>query len=322
MLNLYEDFWHKLRNSHLDESNISRLVELTEGRLHNPKQGDFARWLSAYLKLPEINHLEISANLDAITCEAALSESEYKTLKEGYEGLIPWRKGPFNMFSLLIDAEWQSHMKWNRIEKNLPDLNNKLILDVGCGNGYYMFRMAEHSPRLIMGIDPGILQVMQFWSIEKYRQSGACVLPISMEKMPTDMKYFDVVFSMGVLYHRKSPIHHIKELYESIRPKGFLVIETLIVNGDERTCLIPNGRYAQMRNVWFLPSVGCLSIMLERNGFENIHCVDITTTDTTEQRSTSWMNFHSLKDFLNEGQTRTIEGHDLPTRATLIAQKK
>lgn len=322
ILDLYKDFWKKLKACNMDQSSINHLIDLTNERLLNPNQGDYIRWLDAYLKLPDINNIENKSCFDAITCDAQLSQSDMNCLKDGYQGLIPWRKGPFHMFSLFIDAEWQSHMKWNRIEKHLPDLNNKSILDVGCGNGYYMFRMADHSPRMILGIDPGILQIIQFWSIEKYRKSQACALPISMEKMPVEMKFFDVVFSMGVLYHRKSPIDHIRELFECMKPKGYLVIETLVVQGDERTCMIPNGRYAQMRNVWFLPSVACLSIMLERNGFENIHCVDVTLTNINEQRSTAWMKFHSLKDFLNDDQTKTIEGHDLPTRATLIAQKK
>jgi len=212
-------------------------------------------------------------------------------------------------------------MKWNRIQEHLPELTNKRILDVGCGNGYYMFRMSTHKPKLIMGIDPGLLQLLQFWSIEKYAQTGAAVLPLSMQDLPQKLNFFDVVFSMGVLYHRKSPIHHLKELANTIKNNGHLVLETLIVEGDESTCLIPHNRYAQMRNVWFLPSVGMLKIMLSRCGFKSIKCINLTETTIQEQRTTQWMKFHSLKEFLNKGQDKTIEGYTLPKRATIIAKK-
>jgi tRNA (mo5U34)-methyltransferase len=172
-----------------------------------------------------------------------------------------------------------------------------------------------------LGIDPGLLQLIQFWSIEKYINSGAAVLPMGIQHLPNKMHCFDVVFSMGVFYHRKSPIEHIIQLANTIRNRGYLVLETLVVDGDEKTCLLPHGRYAQMRNVWFLPSVKMLEIMLKRNGFDDVRCVDVSETTIQEQRTTDWMKFHSLKDFLNLNQTKTIEGYELPKRATFIARK-
>lgn len=320
MLNLYQPFWQVLKGLEFTIEDIQLLKNNTELKLKNPIQGDYPRWFQAYQDLPNVNKVEIDANNDAITC-ISLAKIDAK-LEQSYQQLIPWRKGPFYMLGTYIDAEWKSHLKWNRLKKHIPELENKLVLDVGCGNGYYLFKMAEKKPLLLMGIDPGLLQVMQFWSIEKYRQSRACVLPLSMQQMPNELTIFDVTFSMGVLYHRKSPIKHIRELANSLKAGGHLVLETLIIDGDEQSCLIPTGRYAQMRNVWFLPSVKMLTIMLQRSGFKNIQCIDVTTTTVEEQRSTDWMKFHSLKEFLNKDQSTTIEGYNLPKRATLVAQKK
>jgi len=322
MLELYKPFWQKIKKLNLDKNDIQQLIDKTSNKLIDPIQGDFPRWFEAYKKLPKINQITCNTSLNAITCTADIELDEKERIKACYQGLIPWRKGPFDMFSSYIDSEWQSFMKWNRIEKQLPDINNKAILDVGCGNGYYMFRMLAHSPSIVMGIDPGLLQVMQFWSVEKYVNSEMVVLPLAIQDLPKNMNCFDVVFSMGVLYHRKSPIHHLKELANCLKSNGHLVIETLVVNGDESTCLIPTNRYAQMRNVWFLPSVEMLKIMLERSGFDNVQCIDLTETTIEEQRTTEWMKFHSLKQFLNEDLNKTIEGYALPLRATLTAQKK
>ena len=320
MLGLYQSFWDKLLELNFDKEVIALLKERTSKKLVNPIQGDYPRWFDAYNALPDIENCRVKKSMNAITCQSL--EAKTEQIKNGYQGLAPWRKGPFDMFDVYIDSEWQSFMKWNRIEKKLPNLKDKIILDVGCGNGYYLFRMAELNPLLLMGIDPGLLQVMQFWSIEKYRKSQACVLPLGIESVPEKMKCFDVVFSMGVFYHRKSPIHHIMELSNLLIKGGSLVLETLVVDGDENTCLLPSNRYAQMRNVWFLPSIKMLEIMLKRNGFENIDCIDVTETTTQEQRTTKWMPFHSLNEFLNKSQDKTIEGYAVPKRATLVAIKK
>ena len=322
MIDLYDSFWKKLASINLSDENLKQLKQLTKDKLINPIQGDYPRWFDAYSNLPSIESIEVNTESNAITCKSKESKLVKQPLEESLQQLIPWRKGPFNLFDCYIDSEWQSQMKWNRIEKSIPELANKIVLDVGCGNGYYMFRMMKHHPYLLMGIDPGLLQIMQFWSVEKYINSGACILPIAMENMPKPLNCFDVVFSMGVLYHRKSPIHHIMELASTLTPGGHLVMETLVVDGDVSTCLLPTGRYAQMRNVWFLPSVAMLTIMLKRNGFENVKCIDVSTTTTNEQRTTKWMKFHSLKHFLNDDQTKTIEGYPLPKRATLVANKK
>ena len=323
MIHLYDSFWSKLSETEFDAGGIEKLKKLTEDKLINPISGDFPRWYDAYENLPEISNIEFCENSDAIKCIAKnLEKSVLSQVNESYKQLIPWRKGPFDMFSTYIDSEWQSYMKWHRIEKHLPDMRYKAILDVGSGNGFYMFNMLKHNPKLVMGIDPGILQIIQFWSIEKYINSGFAVLPIVMNDFPEEVTTFDMVFSMGVLYHRKSPIQHLRQLHNTLKTGGELILETLAVDGNESTCLIPTDRYAQMRNVWFLPSVSMLEIMLQRTGFTNIKCVDVSTTTITEQRTTEWMKFHSLEQFLNKDKTQTIEGYPPPTRATLIATKK
>ena len=323
MIKLYQNLWQKLTQLDLNSDAIAKLKELTENKLYNPVQGDYPRWLQAYKNLVEIEQIKVDLTENAITCASKhCSQAQKQQIELSLQQLIPWRKGPFNLFDIYIDAEWQSYMKWNRIAENLPILTDRRVLDVGCGNGYYLMKMAASKPRLLLGIEPGILQLMQFWAVEKYAKSQAYVLPLIMHDLPQKMEFFDVVFSMGVLYHRKSPLQHIRELAECLKAKGKLILETLVIDGDEKTCLIPQNRYAQMRNVWFLPSIKMLSIMLQRNGFKNIQVIDVTTTTTQEQRTTAWMPFHSLKNFLNKEQTKTIEGYDLPKRATLIAEKK
>jgi tRNA (mo5U34)-methyltransferase len=75
-----------------------------------------------------------------------------------------------------------------------------------------------------------------------------------------------------------------------------------------------------MGNVWFLPSTDTLLGWLRKLGFRDVQLVDVTVTSTAEQRSTDWMRFHSLADFLDPADSsKTIEGYPAPRRATITA---
>lgn len=100
------------------------------------------------------------------------------------------------------------------------------------------------------------------------------------------------------------------------------MLETLVVEGDIHTVLMPEDRYASMRNVFFLPSTDMLELWLRRSGFVDVRTVDVCMTDVAEQHSTEWMTFQSLPDFLHpDDASRTIEGYPAPRRATVIARR-
>ena len=149
----------------------------------------------------------------------------------------------------------------------------------------------------------------------------AHLLPLGIEHLPK-LEAFDTVFSMGVLYHRRSPLDHLIQLKDQLLPGGELILETLVIEGDETSVLVPVSRYAQMRNVYFFPSARALKVWLEQVGFHNVRIVDESTTTTGEQRSTEWMKHNSLPDYLDPNDPKkTLEGHPAPRRAVLIAQK-
>ncbi|WP_437883253.1 tRNA 5-methoxyuridine(34)/uridine 5-oxyacetic acid(34) synthase CmoB [Pseudomonas sp. LRF_L74] len=283
--------------------------------------GDLQRWYAAVLDLPplvaQLRSLKHGLRLDGPCDEASRDE-----LRSALQGLIPWRKGPFDLFGVHVDSEWRSDWKWERVSPHI-DLQGRRVLDVGCGNGYYMWRMLGAGASSVIGIDPNWLFFNQFLAIKRYLPDlPAWHLPLALEELPPRLEGFDSVFSMGVLYHRRSPIDHLLELKDCLRRGGELVLETLVVEGDAQQVLVPEDRYAQMRNVWFLPSVPALELWLRRAGFLDVRCVDVSTTRVEEQRATDWMRFQSLPDFLDPADhSRTLEGLPAPVRATLIARK-
>lgn len=323
---LYDDLFSFMRSNKL-EPWLDTLIPLLKHKLQEKPHGDLERWLNAYNSLPDITPENISLSRSRVgaNTSATLSQETTHQLESALKGLIPWRKGPYELFDIHIDTEWRSDWKWDRIKDYISPLKNRVILDVGCGSAYHCWRMLGEGAQNVIGIDPNFLFLLQFETIKKYCGPKAPIhlLPVRMEDVPPNLEAFDTTFSMGVLYHRRSPIDHLLELKGTLRQGGELVLETLICEGELGYSLMPEDRYAMMRNVWYLPSQETLELWLRRAGFINVRCVESNYTTTEEQRSTDWMRFQSLPDFLDPNDKRkTIEGYPAPLRATFVANKK
>ncbi|MDP8100527.1 tRNA 5-methoxyuridine(34)/uridine 5-oxyacetic acid(34) synthase CmoB [Phocoenobacter atlanticus] len=284
--------------------------------------GDFEKWENALKHLPvKTASINLKDKVEAIESEPLLSQGERQRFIHNLKLLKPWRKGPYHLYDVHIDCEWRSDFKWDRVLPHLSPLKDRTILDVGCGSGYHMWRMVGEGARLVVGIDPTDLFLCQFEAVRKLLNNNrqAHLIPMGIEEMQP-LKAFDTVFSMGVLYHRKSPFDHFLQLKNQLRNGGELVLETLVIDGGVNDVLVPSDRYAKMRNVYFIPSVPALISWLEKAGFKNVRCVDEAVTTIEEQRRTEWIDTESLEDFLDpQDHSKTIEGYSAPKRAVIIA---
>ena len=310
------------RNGHADWAESLRT--LCNAAISPDSNGHLSTWRAAWEELPECSSPRLLADHDAVTLEGPLNPADQEQLRTLLRTLHPWRKGPFRFFDTLIDTEWRSCLKWDRLAPRV-DFRGCRVLDVGCGNGYYGWRMLHAGARLVMGLDPFLLYVMQFEFLRRYlpEDTPHFILPLGDSVLPRGLHAFDVCVSMGVLYHRTSPIDHLQSLWQSLVPGGRLLLETLVLPGLDSMLLVPPERYAKMRNVWFIPTIPLLLTWLKRCGFDDPEVLDVAATTSTEQRRTDWMTFESLPDFLdptNPGQT--IEGHPAPLRAMVIARRR
>ena len=288
--------------------------------------GDYPRWNKALdqLSIYKTDRLDFSKQKIAIGDTNQIDHTQRNNIKEQLLKLHPWRKGPFNVFGVDVNSEWRSDKKWQRLCDKISPLKNRHVLDIGCGNGYYMLRMLGAGANWVLGIDHAILANVQFGALSQLssQRINANMLPIGFDQLPDNLNQFDTVFSMGVLYHRRSPIDHLVKIFSCLRPGGEIVLEALVIEGPENELLLPDSRYAKMRNVWFIPTAHALKKWLNRCGFRNINIIDVSATSTDEQRSTEWMRFESLQDFLDPNDHgRTIEGYPAPVRAILTAQR-
>lgn len=300
------------------------LEEQVKQGLSEKRYGDIPRWQAALDSLPglpvsDIDLRSADVNLGFAQAVDPLRQTQ---LLDGLRGLRPWRKGPFRLGDIRIDTEWRSDWKWDRLLPHIDSLKERTVLDVGCGNGYHCWRIRGEGAKEVIGIDPTPLFVMQFAALQRYiNDPWVQVLPMGIEALPPGLAAFDTVFSMGVLYHRRSPMEHLQTLRDALRPGGQLVLETLVIEGDANQCLVPEGRYSRMGNVWFLPSSAMLLVWLRKLGWKNARVVDENITSFAEQRATEWMSFYSLHDFLDpDDPSKTIEGYPAPRRAIIIAE--
>ena len=307
------------------QKDLTTLIE-EKRRFLTRIDGNGRRLLGLLDTLPDLRPSSIDLAADRIRVGAPgdLPHDQEAGLRETLMDLQPWRKGPFELFGIEVDSEWRSDLKWLRVKDVIAPLAGRRILDVGSSCGYYLFRMAADRPRLALGIEPYAPFYCQYLLLQRLiGHPDVHCLPVKLEEMPDLDGFFDTLFHMGVLYHQRSPLDALKQLAGLLRPGGELVLETLIIDGEEETALSPAGRYAKMNNVFFLPTVRCLSGWLTRAGFVNIRCVDRTRTTEQEQRKTPWIWTESLSDFLDPAEPRrTVEGYPAPLRGVLLAERR
>ncbi len=281
-------------------------------------------WYNQLLKIFELEKGNLKVDYGdcfSIGRRENLTKQEFALIEETAKNLIPWRKGPFNLFGLEIDSEWQSNIKYNLIRPHF-NLKDKVVADIGCNNGYYMFRMLKDKPKRVVGFDPSPLTLHQFEFINHFVKSDIIYEMLGVEHLEYYNHKFDFIFMLGVLYHRPDPIGTLKSLAKGLNTKGEIIIDTFMIDGEDEICLTPNKRYSKIPNIYFIPTIPALKNWLTRAGFENIELIATTITTNEEQRKTEWSFDQSLEDFLDsEDSSKTVEGYPAPKRVYMKARK-
>ena len=311
--------YNALRDQWPDNTWLQALCERGQAVLSNHPHGDLPRWFEALRRLPRVNSgMQADRSAPVLGADAADLESLRETLMEFH----PWRKGPVVLGGVRIDTEWRSDWKWERLRPHL-DFAQRRVLDIGCGNGYFGWRMLAAGARLVAGIDPMLVFVMQWLACRHFAgEVPNYVLPLAVEDLPPGRAGFDTVVSMGVLYHRRDPGQFLEHIHRILGPGGTLVLESLVLTDDSYgPVLVPDERYARMRNVFAIPSSEELLRWVYQAGFATAKQVNVSVTRSDEQRTTAWMQFESLAQALHsEHAGRTLEGYPAPARALIIAQ--
>jgi tRNA (mo5U34)-methyltransferase len=235
--------------------------------------------------------------------------------------LRSWRKGPFQIGSLFIDAEWKSFVKYNILRPHF-NLKDKKAADIGCNNGYYLFKMLEDKPKKLVGFDPTPLFWCQFDFINHFAKTDILYELLGVDDLAEYGEKFDTIFCLGVLYHRSDPLGCLKSLFGALETDGELFLDTFMIDGDGDIALCPKKSYSKIPNVYFVPTVNTLKNWCKRAGFKSFELLGVKNTDISEQRKTEWILGQSLEDFLDPNDnSKTIEGYPAPKRAYVKLRK-
>jgi len=312
--------------THCDDEQRSILLSTVQQRWDQHNHGDMPRWQQALYSVQRSCGKQQGWRVDddlLILGKARPRGDAQSQLMPALRELMPWRKGPLRLQGIDIDSEWRSDWKWQRLRPHLPNLTGLEVLDVGSGNGYFGYRLLSSGAKAVLALDPTWLFVMQHQAMQAAAgEANNWVLPLRLENFPAFAPGFDAALSLGVLYHRRDPLAHLRQLRQQLRRHGLLVLETFILPPGEVREMSPQ-RYARMRNVHRIPQACLLLQWLQEAGFSDCRMVDISRTSVLEQRSTDWMRFQSLPQALDQNnQAYTVEGLPAPRRAIVLARKR
>lgn len=292
----------------------------------NQEKKGFLRYRTPCNALSQFSAQNVDCSGDIVTIgfQDEINQTEQQAIRAHLQQFMPWRKGPFSLFGIDVDAEWRSERKWQRLAPFLPDLKDKIIADIGCNNGYYMFRMSHHQPRLVLGLEPSVQHYYCFNSLKN--MSGLQNIEIDLlgvEHLPLFPDCFDVIFLMGIIYHRPSPVDTLRDIVTALNPGGTLILETQAIPGEEPYALFPDKTYAKVPGTYFVPTGRCLSNWMQKAGFVDVELFCAHPMSSKEQRKTEWMTFESYADFIQEGAPHlTVEGYPAPLRVFIKGRKK
>ncbi len=305
---------------------ITAIYEEKQRWVNQQKKG-FLRYRTPFLTLSQkFSAQKVVCNADTVIigAETEVSAEQQCVIEKELRCFMPWRKGPFSVFGIDIDAEWRSNQKWDYLFAELPDLQGKVIADIGCNNGYYMFRMAAHKPRFVLGFEPSVQHYYCFKALNG--MAGLDNLAIDLlgvEHLGLFQNSFDIIFLMGIIYHRPSPIDTLRHILAALKPGGVLLLETQAIPGDDPVALFPEKTYAKVPGTYFVPTASCLQNWVRKAGFAQSRIFASHAMSAEIQRKTEWMTFESYSDYIDANDpTKTVEGYPAPRRLFLKAVKK
>lgn len=306
----------------LVRDDILRLRQERQAKLFEPTMPPYREAVEAVQTI-QSDWFDFSGDVVKIGRADELSTAQQHRFRQSLETFCPWKKGPFELFGTSIDAEWRSDWKWARLLPHIQPLQGRIVADIGCHNGYFMFRMAHDQPELVIGFEPVAKLYWNFQLIQNIAPQDNLVFErLGVEQIDLYPQFFDTIFCLGILYHHTDPVGLLRKLRQALSPKGEIIIDCQGIPGEQPIALTPRSRYARARGIWFLPTQSCLEHWMLRAGFRAVTCFFAEPLSTQEQRRTPWADIDSLAEFLDPTDpTRTIEGYPAPWRYYVIARK-
>ncbi|WP_052128459.1 class I SAM-dependent methyltransferase [Neosynechococcus sphagnicola] len=101
------------------------------------------------------------------------------------------------------------------------------VLDVGCGDGYLLYRVSQRCPQAkLFGIDGDEVGIQLAAAQLQQHQCPASLQQASAYQLPFEAGEFDLVLSADVIEHLDDPELAVQEMHRILQPGGVLLIST------------------------------------------------------------------------------------------------
>ena len=179
-----------------------------------------------------------------------------------------------DQYSYDIEYKYKTNTRYQRylvelLEKEMDHIPDS-VLDVGCGGGQTLYRLAETYPEAVLdGIDYSEVSVeLSRETNETYIADGRMAIhQASVDELPFEDDSFDKVITVESFYFWPDHDKGLKEIRRVLKPNGKLLI-ICEVYGDAP--LSPRERENIQKYTMFNPTRAEYRELLERNGLRDV----------------------------------------------------
>jgi SAM-dependent methyltransferase len=151
-------------------------------------------------------------------------------------------------------------------------LHEKVILDIGCGDGDLSFFFETFQPKRIIAIDYGPTNYNSMeacYTLKHALKSEVEFLNVDIHSYDfEELPQVDITFSFGFLYHSRHPFWILENLY---KVTDRLFLKTKVFDDDNSYMYFYDvGECNNDPTNWYCFSPKCISLMLKRAGFQTM----------------------------------------------------
>ncbi|MBR3174687.1 MAG: class I SAM-dependent methyltransferase [Oscillospiraceae bacterium] len=111
--------------------------------------------------------------------------------------------------------------EWHQLEKLFPDVNGKIVLDLGCGYGWHSKYCAEHGAASVLGIDASERMIAE--ARERNSDPAIAYKICALDEYDYPAENYDFVLSNLVLHYIDDLGKIYQKVHNTLKPGGIFL---------------------------------------------------------------------------------------------------
>ena len=144
-------------------------------------------------------------------------------------------------------AQRNAHISWGEMIKSMTNIQNKQIIDIGCGGGIYTKELALMGAESVVGVDFS-KEILQAAKENCNNFPNISFIHGDAHNIPFPNETFDIVISRAVIHHLQDVPTFLREASRILKKDGILIVQDRTIED----CTIP-GSPEHIRGYFSLP---------------------------------------------------------------------